>query len=214
VRPAQSRTGLHRCVCGRGDTLGLGVADDSDVGNDSLVDSLGCNTSARSLSSDSGTVDSGGRRQDQNSRSGFRSGDQGGLSRRRSGRRQDLSRGRVDGFTTSCDSLVACRDVCHSQPSAEKGGLTVRHDSSRARHKRCDGSGHIDWNSVSQCGCAAICRCACRLDDDRRTGRRVDSTSSSSNSTSPGVDRASRTIEVRWIKGERLGVCRDEWVVS
>ena len=70
---------------------------------------------------------------------------------------------------------------------------------------------------MSQCDYATVCSCACRLDDDRRRGRRVDRTSSnraSSNSTSLGVDRAGRPIEIRRIKGERLGIRVAEWVVS
>jgi hypothetical protein len=193
VRPAESRAGLHRRFGGRGSALGLVIAGDSHIGNDSLVDGLGCSTSARSLSSDCGARDSGGRRQSQ-------------------------SRGRVDGLAAGRDSLVACREVCHGQPSAEECGLAVRHHSSRARHERCDGRGHIDRDSVSQGDCAAICRCACRLDDNRRAGgRRVDRTSSnsaSSNSISLSVHRAGRAVEVRRIKGERLGVCVNEWVVS
>jgi hypothetical protein len=193
VRPAEGRAGLHRRVGGRGSTLGLVTAVDSYIRNDSLVDSLGCSTGARSLSSDCGTGESGSRRQDQ-------------------------SRSRVNGLAAGCDSLVACREVCHSQPSAEEGGLAVRHHSSRARHKRCDGRGHFDRDSVGQGNCAAICGCACRLDDDRRAGgRRVGRTSSNSASsrrTSLSVHRAGRTVKIRRVKGERLGVCVDEWVVS
>jgi hypothetical protein len=50
-----------------------------------------------------------------------------------------------------------------------------------------------------------------------RAGGRVDRTGSdwaSPNSTSLGVDRAGRTVKVRRIKWERLGVCVDERVVS
>jgi hypothetical protein len=193
VRPAESRAGLHRRVGGRGSALGLVIAGDSHVGNNSFVNSLGCSTGTRSLSSDCGARESGGRRQSQ-------------------------SGGRVDSLAAGCDSLVACREVCHSQPSAEECGLAVRHHSSRARHERCDGRGHINRNSMGQGDCAAICRCACRLDDNRRAGGwRVDRASSnwaSSNSTSLSIDRASRTVEIRRIKGKRLGVCVDEWVVS
>jgi hypothetical protein len=193
VRPAEGGARLHRRVGGSGSALGLVIAGEGHIGNDSLVDSLGCSAGARSLSSDRGTGKSGSGRQDQ-------------------------SRSRIDGLAAGRDSLVACREVCHGQPSTEEGGLAVRHHSSRARHKRCDSRGHLDRDSVSQGECTAICGCACRLDDDRRAGgRRVDRTSSSwasSHSTSLGVDRAGRAVKVRRVKRERFGVCVDEWVVS
>jgi hypothetical protein len=119
VRPAESRARLDRGVGGRGSALGLVVtAGNGHVGNDSLVNSLGCSTSARSLSSNGGSRKSGLGREDQSR-----------PSRRRGGRRQDQSRGRVDCFAAGCDSLVARCEVCHSQPSAEEGGLAVRHHS-------------------------------------------------------------------------------------
>jgi len=125
VRPAEGRAGLNRCVGGRGNALGLVVITvDGHVRDNGLVDSFRCCTCARSLSSDGGTVYSRGRRQDQN-----------GRSRRRGGRRQNQSRGRIDGLTARCHSLVACREVCHRQPGAEECCLAVRHHGSRARHK-------------------------------------------------------------------------------
>lgn len=73
---------------------------------------------------------------------------------------------------------------------------------------------------MCHCDHATVCSCGCRLDDGRRgRRRRVDRTSSnraSSSSTSLGVDRtrAGGTVEIRRIKGERLGVCVDKRVVS
>jgi hypothetical protein len=115
VRPAEGRARLDRGVGGRGSALGLVVtAGNGHVGNDSLVNSLGCSTGARSLSSNGGSGEGGFRREDQSR-----------PSRGRGGRRQDQSRSGVDCFAAGCDGLVACRKVCHSQPSAEEGGLTV-----------------------------------------------------------------------------------------
>ena len=105
VRPAESRAGLDRSVGGRGRGLGLVVSIDSNVGDDGLVDGLGCSAGTRSLASGS---------------AGGKSG---------SG---DLDRGgsRVESFTAGCHGLVASGQVGDGEPGAEEGSLAVGHDGS------------------------------------------------------------------------------------
>lgn len=118
VRPAEGRAGLDGSVGGRDSALGLVVtAVDCHVGDDGLVNSLGCRASTRNLSSNSAAGVGSSRSLDQ---SGVRGG-------------------RVDGLAAGSDSLVCCREVSHGQPGAVECGLAVRHNRSRARHEGSDG---------------------------------------------------------------------------